>query len=295
MGSDMPIAGTDNTEVTVTAEPDTNLPDTIEVPDSKAHMKSNMPPVPDGISGTVILSMGAIADTNGMWGTDAGKKLIDSLKRFYAEYDIIATFDRIKVTLHYASKETIKNLCVDPGAGEAYDTEYACTVNYPEQNKDVVASIYAMYYQLRERAFPAIDGHSVFSSTSRYDIIPGYDSELLTFNIYVYDKLPHIQVKNILVHELKHCMILYAVVQRLVSLYVRSPHETDATKYVEWYGKYWMALNAKFNAYLDTDVEKFDPDIEYVSRRDIIPFIREHKFLVPMPGKTPNRGGSHTH
>ena len=277
-------AETDKTTVAELKEPGKDLPDTIIVSDGKPDIKSSASTVPDGIDDNVdTLNMGAVADTNGMWGTEAGRKFIDSLKRFYAGYGIIATFEHIRVNLHHVPKESISKLCVDPGSGDTLNTEYACTVNYPEQNKDVAASIYALYDNLRKEEYPEIGDRAMFAKPRNHGVIPGYDNALLTFNIYMDETLQHLQRKNILVHELKHCAIMYAVVQRMVSLFVRSPHGGDAMEdYAAWYGKHWQALNSMLNAYLDIESEQFIPDVEYVSRRDVIPFIERNQHLVPV-------------
>jgi hypothetical protein len=235
----------------------------------------------------INIRMSDIGNADGMWGTDAGRKLLDSLVDFYAGYRMNASFDNIQVAISRVPNGDIETYCVDPDAKKQYDTEYACTVNTPEQHMSVIPAIGQIFKMAREKEIAAREYARKNKRVPVDSILLTFDGPQLNFHIYVDDSLPHIQVKQLIVHELKHCVVQYAVAQRIVSLYVREDNVSRTIEYIKKLSSIVSVLNKQLSDYIDIDSEKFNPEIPYESKIDIIPFIKSRPALKPENTRSP--------
>lgn len=234
----------------------------------KPYVKARSAVVSQDISKpTTVIPMARIGDKSSQWGTEAGKTLIDSIVNEYARYGMSATFDRIRVNLYIVSPEVIKKVCKDPITGESYNTEYGCTVNAAESLASVTGTIEEKYADVRTHSMPGT-------------IIPSFDWPSLAFNVYLSTELSINQRAELLVHELKHCMCIYAYVQKVVSMYARDASIDHIGKYLDTMRDDLSTYSTEINRILD-EADQFIPDEPFSSSVDIVSKVLSYEVFKP--------------
>lgn len=155
------------------------------------------------------IPLSSIGNQSSHWYTVAGKTLLSNLAKYYAQCNMTSSFEEVTLNIYIVPHNTIPNYCIDPITNTSYNTEYSCAV-LPETTLNLVSA----EIETRYKKF-----HDNNSQSSRNVVIPSFDSNVLKFNIYMSDKLNQSQRSELLVHEIKHCLPLYAFVQKVTYMY----------------------------------------------------------------------------
>lgn len=89
------------------------------------------------------------------------------------------------------------------------------------------------------------------------------------------------QQKELLVHELKHCLHLYAYVQKVVSMYVRGCKFTVINQLVTEMNNGGIDTIGVYLGKLLDSHEQFEPDTVFSSNFDMMKTVMEIKALRP--------------
>ena len=214
------------------------------------------------------ISMGDIANPGSIWHTVSGHNLIETIVSTYAKYGMSASFNNIRVNVSIVPYGKIKELCMDPETGDTLNTEYACTVNPRSTVAHVDTLVKELYSGTRD---------SVMASNKKQPKINCIDDSALEFNVYISDSLPHVQQKELLVHELKHCLHLYAYAQKVVSMYVRGCKFAVINRFVSEMNHGDIdTIGVSLGKLLDAH-EQFDPDTVFSSSFDMMKAVMKTK------------------
>lgn len=223
----------------------------------------------------VDIFLGDIGDLSSKWGTPSGRALLDSVVRAYANFNMAATFNHIVVNIYVVPHEMITTRCKDPNTGETYNTEYACTVN-PDTMLTGVGDVLIPRYEALAQTM----------RDSTVKPIPCFDDESLRFTVYFSEKLTDSQRAELLVHELKHCMVIYAFVQKIASIIAYHIGNDKIRKFIGLMGEGGglMKLNNLIGQKMDNS-EQFDVDKPFTSNYNIIDDIMGESALRPYVNK----------
>ena len=229
--------------------------------------------LPKNASENFAIHMRDIGDLTGRWGTQSGKELLDSIANAYAKFNMVATFEHIIVSITVVPHDMIRQRCKNPNTGELYNTEYACTVN-PESMVSGVGDVLIPEYVAMKKNGAFADGKP----------IPCFDDESLRFEIYFSEKLTDNQRAELLVHELKHCTVLYAFIQKIVFLIARDGIADETNNFIKEMGAGGFSRINDYIGQMMDKVEQFDPEEPFCSTFPVVDEIMRLNVLHPYGG-----------
>lgn len=226
--------------------------------------------LPKNASENFAIHLRDIGDLSGRWGTQSGKELLDSIVDAYAKFNMTATFEHIIVSITVVPHDMIKQRCKNPNTGEVYNTDFACTVN-PESMVAGVGDVLIPKYAAMKKDDAFADGQA----------IPCFDDESLRFSIYFSEKLTDTQRAELLVHELKHCTVLYAFIQKIAALIAKDGLVEETNTFIKEMGAGGFSKINDYVGQLMDNAEQFDPEVPFHSTFPVVDAILRFNALQP--------------